>query len=39
MFLNQLNKKEKETFMSLSVHMANANKIIADEQKEKIQVY
>ncbi len=39
MFLNQLNKKEKETFMSLSVHMANANKIIADEEKEMIQEY
>lgn len=39
MFLNQLNKKEKETFMSLSAHMANANKIIADEEKEMIQEY
>ena len=39
MFLDQLNKKEKKTFMSLSVHMANANKIIADEEKEMIQEY
>lgn len=39
MFLNQLNQKEKEMFMSLSVHVANANKIFADEEKEMIQGY
>ena len=39
MFLNQLNKKEKETFMSLSVHVANANGILANEEKEMIQEY
>lgn len=39
MFLNQLNPKEKETFMSLSVHVANANGILANEEKEMIQEY
>lgn len=39
MFLNQLNQKEKETFMSLSVHVANSNGILADEEKEMIQEY
>lgn len=39
MFLNQLNQKEKETFMSLSVHVANSNGFLADEEKEMIQEY
>lgn len=39
MFLNQLNQKEKKTFMSLSVHVANSNGILADEEKEMIQEY
>ena len=39
MFLNQLNQNEKEAFMSLSVHVANANGILANEEKEMIQEY
>ncbi len=39
MFLNQLSQKEKEAFLSLSVHAANANGIFAAEEKILIQDY
>ena len=39
MFLNQLSEKEKEAFISLSVHVSNSNGIFADEEKVMIQEY
>ena len=39
MFLNQLSVKEKEAFISLSVHVSNSNGIFADEEKVMIQEY
>lgn len=39
MFLKQLSEKEKEAFISLSVHASNANGVFADEEKVMIQEY
>lgn len=39
MFLNQLSEKEKEAFISLSIHVSNSNGIFADEEKVMIQEY
>lgn len=39
MFLNQLSEKEKEAFISLSVHVSHSNGIFADEEKVMIQEY
>ena len=39
MFLSQLSEKEKNAFISLSVHASNSNGIFADEEKVMIQEY
>ncbi len=39
MLLNQLSQKEKEAFISLSVHSANANGNFAEEENTMIQEY
>lgn len=39
MFLNKLSKKEKEAFISLSIHVSNSNGVFADEEKVMIQDY
>lgn len=39
MFLNQLSEKEKDAFISLSVHAANSDGVFADEEKVMIQEY
>lgn len=39
MFLSRLSKKEKEAFISLSVHASNSNDVFADEEKLMIQGY
>lgn len=39
MFLGQLSEKEKNAFLSLSIHVSNSNGIFADEEKEMIQAY
>lgn len=39
MFLNELTKNEKDSFMSLSIHAAKANGILADEEKIMLDAY
>lgn len=39
MFLGQLSEKEKNAFISLSVHASNSNGVFADEEKIMIQEY
>lgn len=39
MFLNQLSEKEKDAFISLSVHASNANGVFAEEEKIMIEEY
>lgn len=39
MFLSQLSEKEKNAFISLSVHASNSNGIFADEEEVMIQEY
>jgi tellurite resistance protein len=39
MFLNQLSEMEKNAFISLSVHVSNANGVFAEEEKAMIQEY
>lgn len=39
MFLNQLSDKEKNAFISLSVHASKSNGVFADEEKTMIQEY
>lgn len=39
MFLGQLSEKEKNAFISLSVHVSNSNGVFADEEKVMIQEY
>ncbi len=39
MFLGQLSEKEKNAFISLSIHASNSNGIFADEEKVMIQEY
>lgn len=39
MFLNQLSEKEKEIFISLSIHVSNSNGVFADEERDMIQEY
>ena len=39
MFLNELNEMEKEAFLSLSVHVANANDIIEESEVAIIGEY
>lgn len=39
MFLGQLSEKEKNAFISLSVHASNSNGVFADEEKVMIQEY
>lgn len=39
MFLNQLSEKEKNAFISLSIHASNSNGVFADEEKLIIQEY
>ena len=39
MFLSQLSEKEKNAFISLSVHASNSNGIFVDEEKVMIQEY
>ena len=37
MFLDQLNSKEQEAFLSLSVHAAKANGVVEEEEKDMIE--
>lgn len=39
MFLGQLSEKEKNAFISLSIHASNSNGIFANEEKVMIQEY
>lgn len=39
MFLGQLSEKEKNSFISLSVHASNSNGIFVEEEKVMIQEY
>ena len=39
MFLNQLSDKEKNAFISLSVHASKSNGVLAEEEKAMIQEY
>lgn len=39
MFLGQLSEKEKNAFISLSIHASNSNGVFADEEKVMIQEY
>ena len=39
MFLGQLSDKEKNAFISLSVHASNSNGVFAEEEKVMIQEY
>lgn len=39
MFLGQLSEKEKNAFISLSVHASNSNGVFAEEEKVMIQEY
>lgn len=39
MFLNQLTIEEKDAFMSLSVHVAKANGILEEEEKNMLKDY
>lgn len=39
MFLNQLSEKEKDAFVSLSIHVSNSDGIFADEERIMIQEY
>lgn len=39
MFLDQLNSKEQEAFLSLSVHAAKANGVVEEEEKDMIEEY
>ena len=39
MFLGQLSEKEKNAFISLSIHASNSNGVFANEEKVMIQDY
>ncbi len=39
MFLNRLSEKEKNAFLSLSIHVSNANGKFHDAEKDMIQEY
>lgn len=39
MFLSELKSKEKELFLDLCIHAANANQVFAEDEKEMIQSY
>lgn len=39
MFLNQLSDKEKNAFISLSIHASKSNGVFAEEEKTMIQEY
>lgn len=39
MFLGKLNCEEQEAFLSLSVHAAKANGVVAEEEKDMIEEY
>lgn len=39
MFLGQLSEKEKNAFISLSVHASNSNDVFVEEEKVMIQEY
>jgi len=39
MFLNQLSENEKNAFISLSVHVSNANGAFVDEERAMVQEY
>lgn len=39
MFLGQLSEKEKNAFISLSIHASNSNGVFANEEKVMIQEY